>query len=99
MSCPGDPGINLLTGELSALAGLGALSHLDLKLLSVDQIFTGNTEPARCDLLDSAVFGITVFHYLETLRILAALAGITAAAQTIHRYSQCLVSLLADRAI
>ena len=34
----GDPGIDLLPGQLAAFARLGALGHLDLEFLGVDQV-------------------------------------------------------------
>ena len=48
----GDPGIHLVAGQLSALAGLRTLSHLDLEVISVDQVFTGYTKSARRILFD-----------------------------------------------
>ena len=49
----GDPGIHLVAGQLSTLAGLGTLSHLDLEVVGVDQVFTGYAKSTRGDLLDS----------------------------------------------
>ena len=54
----GDPGPDLVAGELPALAGLGALGHLDLKLEGAHQVFAGDAEPGRGDLLDGALAGI-----------------------------------------
>ena len=51
----GDPGIDLVTGQLAAFTGLGALGHLDLDLASADQIFAGHSETTRRDLLDGAL--------------------------------------------
>ena len=39
-----DPRIHLVPGQLTALAGLGALRHLDLQFVGVDQILAGHTE-------------------------------------------------------
>ena len=50
----GDPRVDLVAGELPALAGLGALGHLDLDVVGVDQVLAGDPEPARGDLLDRA---------------------------------------------
>ena len=47
-----DVGGDLVPGELPPLARLRALGHLDLELISVDQIFRGDAEAARGDLLD-----------------------------------------------
>ena len=56
----GDPRIDLAAGQLAALARLGALGHLDLQFLRVDQVFAGDAEAARGDLLDGAVLGVAV---------------------------------------
>ena len=56
----GDPGIDLVAGQLAAFAGLGALGHLDLQLLGVDQVVAGDAEAAGGDLLDGAVLGVAV---------------------------------------
>jgi hypothetical protein len=44
--------VDLVAGQLAALAGLGALRHLDLDHVGVDQVFGGHAEAARGDLLD-----------------------------------------------
>ena len=51
----GDPRIDLGAGQLAALAGLGALRHLDLELAGVDQVFARDAEAAGGDLLDGGV--------------------------------------------
>ncbi len=50
----GDPGPDLVAGKLAPLAGLGPLGHLDLQLVGAHQVFAGDAEPARGDLLDRA---------------------------------------------
>ena len=44
MAHPGDVGVDLVTGQLAALAGLGPLGHLDLDVVSVDQILRRHPE-------------------------------------------------------
>ena len=56
----GDPRVDLVAGQLAALAGLGALRHLDLDVVGVDQVLAGDTEAARGDLLDRAAPEIAV---------------------------------------
>ena len=51
---PGDDLIDLVAGELAALAGLGALGHLDLEFVGVDEVVGRNAEAARGYLLDGA---------------------------------------------
>src|SRR5690606_550256 len=48
----GDDPIDLVAGQLAAFAGLGALRDLDLDLVGIDEIFGGDAETARGDLLD-----------------------------------------------
>ncbi len=52
--------IDLVSGQLPALARLGALRHLDLQLVAVDQIVAGDAEAARGHLLDGAAAQIAV---------------------------------------
>ena len=50
----GDPRVDLVAGQLAALAGLGPLGHLDLDVVGVDQVLARHAEAARGDLLDRA---------------------------------------------
>ena len=56
----GDPGIDLETGQLAALARLGALGHLDLQVRGVGQVVAGDAEAAGGHLLDGAVAPVPV---------------------------------------
>ena len=47
-----DDRVDLVPGQLAALAGLGALGHLDLELVGVDQVLGGHAEARRRHLLD-----------------------------------------------
>ena len=49
---PGDVLVDLVAGQLAALARLGALGHLDLQLVGVDQVVDRHAEAAGGDLLD-----------------------------------------------
>ena len=80
----GDGGIHLVAGQLAAFAGLGALGHLDLDVVGIDQIFGGDAEAARGDLLDLGAHGIAVRHGDETVGFFAAFAGIGTAADAVH---------------
>src|SRR6185437_15796081 len=51
---PGDPGPDLVAGQLAALARLGALGDLDLQVVGVDEVLPGDAEAAGGDLLDGA---------------------------------------------
>ena len=48
----GDPRVHLVAGQLAALAGLGALGHLDLQVVGVREVLRRDAEAARRDLLD-----------------------------------------------
>ena len=72
---PGDQLGDLEAGQLAALAGLGALGDLDLDLAALVQVFGGDAEAARGDLLDRRVGVVAVGAGLVALRVLAALAG------------------------
>ena len=91
----GHPRVDLVARQLAALAGLGALRHLDLDVVGVGEVLRGHAEPPGGDLLDRAApLGV-----VETVGVLAALAGVGLAAQPVHRDRQRLVGLLADRPV
>src|ERR1035441_10311405 len=95
----GDPGIDLLSGQLPAFAGLGALSHLDLEFFGIDQIEAGDAEPAGRDLLDGAVLRVAVRHRHVALRVFAAFTGVALAANAVHGDGERLVRFLTDGAV
>ena len=95
---PGDRLVDLAAGQLTAFAGLGALRHLDLQDVGVDEVFGRDAEPARGDLLDRRAHRVAVRQRLEALGLLAALAGVRLAADAVHRDRQRRMRLAADRA-
>jgi hypothetical protein len=56
----GDRGVDLVTRQLAAFAGLGALRHLDLHHVGVDEILRRHAEAARRHLLNGRAHGIAV---------------------------------------
>ncbi len=46
MSDPGNLLIYLMTRQLATLTGLGALGHLDLDIIRIDQVFGSHTKAA-----------------------------------------------------
>ena len=94
----GDGGIDLVARQLAALAGLGALRDLDLHHVGVDQIFGGDAETTRGDLLDRRTFGVAVPAAAEAVGFLAAFAGVRLAADLVHGARQRRVRLAGDRA-
>ena len=89
-----DPRIDLLARQMSALARLRALRHLDLDLDGGVEVGTGHTETAGCHLLDGGIPLGT-----ETVRMLSALTGVRLAAETVHRDGHRLVRLLGNRTV
>ncbi len=81
-----DRSVDFMARQLTALAGLGTLRDLDLQHLGIDQICRRDAETARGDLLDLRHFFSAVAR-----RILATLAGIAAATQSVHADRERLV--------
>src|SRR6185437_1976186 len=90
--------VDLVTGKLAAFSGLGALCHLDLDVVGVDQILGGHAEAARGDLLDLRAHRIAVGQRRVAVGFLAAFARVRAAANAVHRDGERRVRLAADRA-
>ena len=91
----GDVRIHLVARKLAALTGFGALSHLDLDVGGVDQVVAGDSEAAGGDLLDRAA----PLRIVETVDVLAALAGVGPAAEVVHGDRHGLVGLGRDGAV
>src|SRR5438045_2819917 len=86
--------VHLVAGQLAALAGLGALGHLDLEFVGIDQVLGGNAEAPAGDLLNRAAAEAAVGIGLEAIGVLATLPGIALAADAVHRDRQVLVRFL-----
>src|SRR5581483_10883396 len=82
-----------------ALAGLGALRHLDLQFSRLRQIIARDAEAPRGHLLDRAIARVAVGVERVARGVFAALAGVALAADAVHRNRERLVRLLADRAV
>jgi hypothetical protein len=89
------PGVDLGRGQLSALARLGPLGHLDLDVVRLREIEAGDAEPSARHLLD----GRPALRIQQALDVLAALPGVGLRAQPVHRDRQRLVGLLRERAV
>ncbi len=81
---PADELGDLETRQLAALAGLGALGHLDLDLAALVQVFGGDAEAARGHLFDRRVGVVAIWTRDVARRILAALAGDGARPHPVH---------------
>ena len=90
---PADVLVDLVAGQLAALAGLGALGHLDLQLVGVDEVVDRHAEAARGDLLDRRAAPVAVGVGREAARVLPALARVRPAAEAVHRDRERLVRL------
>ena len=87
-----------MAGQLAALAGLGALGHLDLQLVGVDEVVDGHAEAPGGHLLDGRAPQVAVVVAREAPRVLPALARVRAPAEAVHGDGQRLVGLGGDRA-
>ncbi len=84
---------DLMAGKLAALAGLGALDDLDLELLGPHQVFRGDAEACRRNLLDPVVQPVAVGERLIAGRILTPLARIRFPSHPVHADRQGRVRL------
>ena len=94
----GDDLVDLVARELPPLARLRALGDLDLQLVGVGEVPDRHAEAARGDLLDCRARAVAVGERLEALGVLAALASIGLAADTVHGDGEGLVGLGGNRA-
>ena len=85
--------VDLMPRQLSTLAGLRTLGHLDLDLVGIDEVRRRHTKAARRDLLDCRASQIAVGVGGGAHRILATFARVGTAAQTVHGDCQRLVCL------
>ena len=83
---------DLVAGQLSALAGLGALGDLDLQLVSVDKVVGSDAEASRRDLLDGAAAQVAVGVRSIATWVFPPLAGVGLATDPVHGDGQGLVS-------
>ncbi len=93
-----DVRVDLVAGQLAALAGLRALRHLDLELVGVREVVDVDAEAAGGDLLDRRAARVAVRVADVAHRVLAALAGVRLAAEPVHRDRERLVRLARERA-
>src|SRR5690606_25052370 len=75
----GDPRVDLVPGQLAAFPGLGALGHLDLDVVGVDQVFAGHPEPTGSDLLDRG----PAVGVVQPVDVLPAFPGVRLAADDV----------------
>ena len=89
---------DLASRQLSTLAGFGALGHLDLQLVGVDEILGRDAETPAGDLLYGAAAVVAVLVRREPPGVLAALPGVGLAAYAVHGDGEGLVRLFGDGA-
>ena len=90
--------VTLRPGQLAALAGLGALGHLDLELVGAGEVLGGHAEPGRGDLLDLRIGRAAVLARRVPGRVLAALAGVRGAAERLDPDREHAMGLGRERA-
>ena len=72
----GNPRIDLLARQMSALTRLRTLCHLDLNLFCADQIAGGHTKSAGGHLLDRGAAVLSIRSDRQTIQTLTALTGV-----------------------
>ena len=82
---PADVLVHLVARQLSTLARLRPLRHLDLQVGRVDQVVRRDAEPARRHLFDGAVPPVSVRVGGVAAIVLASLAAVAARADAVHR--------------
>ena len=75
---------HLEAGQLPALAGLGALGHLDLDLAALVEVLGRHAEASGGNLLDGRVRVVAVWPGLESRGIFAALARVRLRTDPVH---------------
>ena len=90
-----DPGVDLVTRQLTALTRLGTLGHLDLDVVGVREVLGGDAEAARGHLLDCRPSGRVV----QALGVLPAFSGVRFRSDGVHRHGEGLVRLRRDRSV
>src|ERR1700730_4515582 len=76
---------------LAAFARFSDLRQLDLDLLRAGEISRGHAKAASSDLLDRAVWPITIFAPMKTLWVFASFTRVGFSANLIHRDGEALV--------
>src|ERR687890_460253 len=89
---------DLTPRQLAALARLGALGHLYLQLVGVDQVLGRDAEAPAGNLLYGAATAVAVLLGRKAPGIFAALSSVGLAPDAVHRDGQGLVRLLRERA-
>src|SRR5262249_38968388 len=89
-----DPRVDLVARQLTTLAPLCALRHLDLEVSRVDEGLGGPDEATGGPLLDRRSPEVAVFITEVAIRVLTTLASVGLAANAIHRNRERLVGFL-----
>ncbi len=89
--------VDLVAGQLPALAGLRTLRHLDLDIVRIGKIFGGHAKATAGHLLDLAAHRIAIGQRHEAFGLLPAFAGVRAPADPVHRDGERGMGLVADR--
>src|SRR5437763_321178 len=85
--------------QVPALAGLGALGHLDVELVGEGAVLRRHTETAGGDLLDAGVAVLRRSPGAVAVAALAALAAVVAGPDQVEGQGQRLVGLGRPRAV
>src|SRR5207244_815582 len=97
MSQTRDHFVYFMSGKLPPLTGFGALRHLDLQFVRVDQIIRCHAKSCRGDLLASAASQVTACIWFEAPLVLAAFSGIRLPSNPVHGNRESLMCFFANR--
>src|SRR5512143_295569 len=95
---PRDVLVDLVAGKLTTFAGLGALRHLDLQIVGVDEIFRRHAKPTRRHLLDARTHRVAVWQRYIAIGFFTTLAGVGTTTDAVHGNGERGVRLARDRA-
>ena len=96
MADAGNDVIHFMARQLPTFARLGALGHLDLQFVGVDEISGGHAKTPGGHLLDGTAPGIAVGVGHKAGFVFPALAGVAFAADAVHGDCKGFVCLFGD---
>ena len=88
-----------MSWQLTTLARLRALCHLDLQVVGVHQVLARHTKTARRDLLNCRALRVASCGRDQSLRILTAFTSVALAANSVHCNSKRFVNFCRNGAI
>ncbi|CAB4626794.1 unannotated protein [freshwater metagenome] len=93
------PWVHLVARQLAAFTRLGSLGHLDLNVISVDQVLTRDTKSTRSHLLDRRTLAVSAGQGLVTLRVFSTFTGVGLSTEAVHGDRKSFVSFLRNGSV